>query len=153
MPKKRVKTTWGEFCQAHGVKTPDFLEPLRQQVISFVIRGRLSGLNEYTRACRTNRYAGAKMKEENELRVKAAVLEQLAGVKKISGQVHITYKWYEKNKRRDLDNIAFARKFIQDALVDVGLLQGDGWQHIVGFADEFYIDNENPRIEVIISEV
>ena len=42
---------------------------------------------------------------------------------------------------------------LQDALVKSGVLQGDGWKHIVGFSDEFYIDKENPRIEVEIREV
>lgn len=147
---------YGEFMCKHGVRQPDFLEMIARETrkdVRFTIRGQLSGLNEYTRACRTNRYAGAKMKEANEQRVIAAVLEQCADTKKITKKVHITYKWYEKNKRRDLDNVAFAKKFIQDALVKCGMLQGDNWQYITGFTDEFYVDKKNPRIEVVISEV
>lgn len=125
-----------------------------KQVRRFTINGRLNGLNEYTRACRTNRYAGAKMKEENEQKIKWFAIKSLLLARgAFTGKVHITYKWYEQNQKRDLDNIAFAKKFIQDALVGLGVLQGDSWQHIVGFTDEFYIDKENPRIEVIISEV
>ena len=33
--------------------------------------------------------------------------------------------WYEKNKRRDVDNITFATKFIQDALVKCGVIEND----------------------------
>ena len=33
---------------------------------TLVINGQLDSLNEYTRACRRNRYAGAKMKADNE---------------------------------------------------------------------------------------
>lgn len=125
-----------------------------KQTASFTIYGRLSGLNEYTLKCRSNKYAGAKMKEANEQQVASAILsDRIIWGMVFSGKVHITFKWYEKNKRRDLDNIAFAKKFIQDALVKGGILQGDGWQHIVGFSDEFYIDKDNPRIEVIINEV
>ena len=123
----------------------------QRQTVTFTIYGRLDGLNDYTKACRTNRYAGAKMKERNEASVCNALF--VYGVPKVKGKVHITYKWYEKNMRRDLDNVAFAKKFIQDALVSDGVLEGDSWQHIVGFTDEFYIDKDNPRIEVIISEV
>ena len=66
----------------------------------------------------------------------------------------IDYILYEKNKKRDLDNISsFGRKVIQDALVDNGILKNDGWEDVVGFSDSFYIDKENPRIEVIISEI
>ena len=123
-----------------------------KQKASFTIYGRLDGLNEYTRACRSNRYKGSKMKANNEGLVIASVLCKLRNVK-FNCKVNITYKWYEANKKRDLDNIAFAKKFIQDALVKMGVLAGDGWRHISGFTDEFYIDKENPRIEVTISEV
>lgn len=121
--------------------------------VQFTIQGRLAGLNEYTKACRANRYVGARMKEDNERKVKYAIMTSNIGLIKIERKVKITYRWYEENKRRDLDNIAFAKKFIQDALVEWGMLQGDGWRHIIGFSDEFYIDKDNPRIEVEIEEV
>lgn len=127
-----------------------------KQTASFTITGRLDGLNEYTRKCRSNKYAGAQMKEKNENIVKLAIYRSVGtGTRypRFERKVHITYKWYEETKRRDLDNIAFAKKFIQDALVGYGVLEGDGWRHIAGFTDEFYIDKENPRIEVTISEV
>nr|WP_278885619.1 RusA family crossover junction endodeoxyribonuclease [[Ruminococcus] torques] len=64
------------------------------------------------------------------------------------------YKWFEKNRRRDLDNVSsFGRKVIQDALVRAHILQNDGWKEIVGFSDEFFVDAHNPRIEVEIEEV
>lgn len=130
------------------------METETKQIASFVIYGRLDGLNEYTKKCRSNKYAGARLKEKNEQQVKyAALCDKSMLHTQFSGKVHITYKWYEKDKRRDLDNIAFAKKFIQDALVGIGFLQGDGWRHIVGFSDEFYIDKKNPRIEVEIREV
>ena len=36
-----------------------------KKTASFTIEGRLNGLNEYILACRTNRFAGAKMKKKN----------------------------------------------------------------------------------------
>ena len=135
-------------------KRGDNMATETKKTASFTIKGRLASLNEYTLKCRGNKYAGAKVKKENEAKVgQAALCSQSMNNVNISGKVHITFKWYEQNKRRDLDNIAFAKKFIQDALVELGYLQGDGWQHIVGFTDEFYIDKNNPRIEVLIREV
>ena len=68
--------------------------------------------------------------------------------------VSMAYVWYEPNKRRDLDNISsFGRKVIQDALVDSGVLENDGWQNIRGFNDEFRVSKDEPRIEVHIFEV
>ena len=94
------------------------------------IPGLLPGLNEYVDAER-----GAKGK------YKAA-----------ARPVVIHYTWIEPNRRRDKDNIAFAKKFIQDSLVHAGVLQNDGWKHIEHFTDDFAVDPKNPRVEVIIEE-
>lgn len=119
----------------------------------FVIRGRMDNLNNYTKACRTHIQAGHKMKAANQKLAVQAIREQLKRVK-ITVPVKIYYVWYEKNKQRDLDNVSsFGRKVIQDALVECGTLEGDGWRHITGFTDEFYCDKENPRIEVTIEEM
>ena len=119
---------------------------------TFTITGKLSNLNDYTKACRTNRFLGAKMKDENEKIVLFYINEQLKDVR-IEKKVFISYIWYEPNMKRDLDNIAFAKKFIQDALVQSEILKNDGWKNIAGFKDNFYIDKENPRIVVEIEEM
>lgn len=119
---------------------------------TLIIAGRLDNMNDYTSACRTNQYKGAKLKQKNENVVKQAIYEQL-GRLRIKNPVRMLYRWYEPNKRRDLDNIsAFGRKVIQDALVDTRVLQDDGWRCVKGFQDEFYVDKCNPRIEVEIIE-
>lgn len=114
---------------------------------------KLNNMNDYIRALNTNRYKGADMKKDNESRVMQAIYEQF-GRLRITRKVRMHYRWYEPDKRRDLDNVsAFGRKCIQDALVDTKVLQDDGWKNIVGFTDEFYVDKKNPRIEVDIEEV
>lgn len=119
---------------------------------TLIIAGRLNNMNDYTSACRTNQYKGAKLKQKNENVVKQAIYEQL-GRLRIKKPVRMLYRWYEPNKRRDLDNIsAFGRKVIQDALVDTRVLQDDGWRYVKGFQDEFYVDKGNPRIEIEIIE-
>lgn len=67
--------------------------------------------------------------------------------------VTLAFVWYEPNQKRDKDNIAFAKKFILDALQEAGTLTGDGWSQVVGFSDEFHVDKENPRIEIEIKVV
>jgi Holliday junction resolvase RusA-like endonuclease len=42
---------------------------------------------------------------------------------------------------------------IQDALVKAKVLKNDGWKEITGFQDNFFVDKDNPRIEVEIQEV
>lgn len=117
------------------------------------IHGRMDNLNDYISAERTNRYKGAHMKEKNQKLVIAEIMDQIRHVH-IKKPVMMAYRWYEKDRRRDLDNISsFGRKVIQDALVESGVLADDGWKHIKGFSDEFYVDPCNPRIEVTIIEL
>ena len=117
-----------------------------------IIHGRLDNLNQYIRALDANRHEGAELKKKNQNKVLCEIYEQL-GRLRIRKPVRMTYRWYEKNRRRDLDNVSsFGRKVIQDALVQAHVLQNDGWKEIVGFSDEFYIDAHNPRIEVEIEE-
>lgn len=115
--------------------------------MKLIIHGRLPGLNEYTRECRGNRYAGAEMKREAEDLIRYCIRRQL---EPIEGRVFLNITWYEPNKKRDMDNIAFAKKFIQDSLVKEGIIKNDGWAGIAGLSDNFQVDKENPRIEVEI---
>lgn len=115
----------------------------------FTIYGSLSGLNEYTLANRKNRYVGAELKWENELIVFYATKDKTP----IKGRVNVSIAWYEKDNKRDADNVIFAKKFILDSLVAQGILQGDGRKYISSFRDEVYTDKLEPRIEVTINEL
>ena len=96
---------------------------------------------------------GNLMKQENQRKILNILRKELLGVH-IKKPITIEYKFYEPNRKRDLDNIsAFAHKVIQDALVKAGTIENDGWKHIKGFSDEFYLDSENPRIEILLKEV
>ena len=118
-----------------------------------IIPGRLDGYNTYIDACRANKYKGLKVKARNEEIVILAISKHLRKVH-IDKPVYMRYAWYERNRKRDLDNVSsFGRKVIQDALVSKGVLSDDGWKNIKGFSDEFYVDNANPRIEVEIEVV
>lgn len=117
-----------------------------------IIPGRLDSLNAYISAERTNRYKGAKMKADNE-KIVIAASKRCMGDIKIEKPVCMDYLWAVPNKRTDRDNIVFARKFIQDALVQCGVLKDDGWEYVVGFSDRFEVDKKNPRIEVLIKEL
>ena len=117
------------------------------------ILGRLPGLNEYTQANRTNPHKGGKMKMDAEETIMWQIRRQLANLH-ISKPVILKYDFFEPNRKRDLDNIsAFAHKVIQDSLVKTSVLVNDGWNEITGYIDQFYLDKENPRIEVTIVEV
>lgn len=118
------------------------------------IPGRLPGLNEYTDACRSNAYAGGKMKRQYQNLVCQVI--RLSRLKPVSGRVDITYEWYEKppkrGRMRDKDNIRFAAKFINDALVEVGIIKDDDWKNIGELSDRYFRASKDPRIVVIIEE-
>lgn len=120
-------------------------------MIRLVIPGKLPGLNEYIAAERDHRQKGAKMRKETERRIVWAAKSQLRGIR-FEGPVIMHYTWVEPNRRRDKDNIAFARKFVQDALMQAGALKDDGWRYVVKFTDDFAVDKDHPRVEVEFEE-
>jgi len=117
-------------------------------MIKYVVQSRLDGMNELILANRGNKYAGATLKKENQEIVAWYVKAQ--GVEKAPKPCDIHIRWYEPNRRRDKDNITTGKKFILDALVEVGVLQNDGWNDIGKLSDEVFLDRETPRIEIYI---
>lgn len=117
----------------------------------FVIQGRLPSLNEYIAAERSGYHAANNMKKQCQAQIASAA--RCARLRRIKKPVYICYTFFEKNRRRDKDNVsATAHKFVQDALVQAGILAGDGWQHVTGFRDDFEVDSRNPRILVELIE-
>ena len=83
----------------------------------FTIPGRLDGLNEYTAANRTNPHKGGHMKQKNEDGIIWQIRRQLPGIGTITAPVLIYYRFFEKDRRRDNDNIlSCAAKFVLDSL-------------------------------------
>lgn len=121
--------------------------------MKLVIPGPLPGLNDYIDADRTNRHKGANLKRSAQNIVILCAKKQLRGFRP-KGPVRMAYTWYERDRRRDKDNISsFGRKVIQDGLVKSGVLQNDGWANIDGFSDRFEVDRKNPRVEIEIEEI
>lgn len=113
----------------------------------FVIKGKLDGLNEYTRANRSNRYEGAMLKKQNEDIVYWSIV-QAKLIRIVNYPITLKITWYEPNLKRDIDNIVFATKFIQDALVRAKILKNDGQKQINRITHDVFVDKDNPRVEV-----
>lgn len=94
---------------------------------------RLPSLNEYIDVCRSNPYKAAKFKRD----IEDAIALFLIPLPRIQKPVQIHFHWIEENKKRDLDNIAFAKKFILDAMVKRGKLQDDNRRYVTAFYDTF----------------
>lgn len=99
----------------------------------FIIKAKLPSLNEYIRACRSNRYAGAKFKEEVEELIGWSIKQaQTAGKLPSMGDTpcKIYINWNERTKKRDVDNIQSAQKFILDALQTYGVIKNDSRKYV-----------------------
>lgn len=115
------------------------------------IKGRLPSLNDYIRAERAGWQAANAMKRSNQDIIIAAV--RASKLEPVKCPVSLNYRFYEKDTRRDKDNVAaVAHKFVQDALVEAGILPGDGWDQVTGFSDTFFVDAKEPRIVIEIKE-
>lgn len=121
---------------------------------------RLPGRNELDAASRTSayRYNAIKRREQNSI----AAVAQSAKLQPARGRLIIGCTWFERDRRRDPDNIVSGgRKLILDALGPgrtgplgwhgAGLIHCDGWHCCGVFFDVFEIGE--PGVEVVIAEV
>jgi len=119
---------------------------------TFTIYGHLPGLNEYTSACRTCPQVGNRMKRTAQAQVAWHIRQQVPGIS-FHKKVGISYRFYEPNERRDIDNVAsFAMKVTQDAMVAEKLITDDSRKYVRGFTCEFFTDKKHPRIEVTVTD-
>ena len=108
-------------------------------------------LNEHDKANRGNKYGGASMKK-NATNLCAAYIKQAMnkGFNLNELPVNLKFDWYVKNRRKDKDNISFAKKYIFDGMVQAGLLQNDGWKQIGDWQEAFGVDKEYERVEITV---
>ena len=108
----------------------------------FTIDMKLPSLNEYINVCRTNKYKAAKYTEY----IEANIAVFLTKMPTYEHPIKIHFHWIEGNKKRDLDNVCFAKKFILDAMVKAGKLKNDNRKHVRAFTDTFYYGKETKVI-------
>lgn len=117
--------------------------------LSFVIPGRLPGMNEIVAAAKSHRMAYASMKKQ----YTDSIMWLLIKMPKFNGAVDIQIAWHEKDCRRDIDNISGGgQKFILDALVGAGIIKDDSQKYVKSIKHYFEIDKDEPRIEVGITD-
>ena len=110
-------------------------------------------MNEYISAERSNRYRAANIKRKTQDELNLYIRHEIN-----AGRLHRHEKpctleivWTEKNNRRDADNIEFATKFIQDALVEMGVFPDDNRKYITGHTHRV-VTGDDYSIEVTIKE-
>ena len=97
-----------------------------------VIGMQLPSLNQYQNACRSHWSKGADFKKEIETLigdfVKIALLKRK--LFRVTKPCEIFIEWHEATKRRDVDNIQSAQKFILDVLQSHGVIKNDSRKYV-----------------------
>lgn len=122
-------------------------------MIEILLPGEFHAFNEHSAANNRSRYHSNSMKRSETRRVWADTMSQInsKGLRIEKYPVHVHFDWYCSNKRKDPDNISFAKKYILDGFQEAGFMENDGWKQIKGFSDAFHIDKSNPRVVVTIT--
>jgi Holliday junction resolvase RusA-like endonuclease len=116
-------------------------------IARYVIEGRLPSLNDYIGAQRSpnHSYANRYKQKWTDVCAKAC-----ASVPVFSEPVSVSIVWYERDRRRDLDNVTAATKFVLDGLVHAGKLRDDSQKYVKNIEHRVEVDKERPRVEVEI---
>ena len=122
------------------------------RVARFFVPGPLPCLNDMidaAKGCAGKGYGYATMKKqwtENCFwRVKEAAVPRIK-------RARFDFHWIERDRGRNPDNVAAAKKFVFDSLVLAKVLDNDGWKQIAGWNDTFEV-GPKPGVEVTITEV
>lgn len=116
-----------------------------------IIKGNLPGRNEAEDAARTHWSAGAKLKKQyTELIAWECRIQK---IKPYIMSVLITIKFFERDYRRDADNIIAGTKYILDGLVIAGVIKNDTRKLVSLRIEPVEVDGKNPRIEVEIRSI
>jgi len=111
---------------------------------------KLPSLNEYINKLNRNRYVGSKFKKDVELDICWQI--KLQRLKPITKPCMLIITWQEANRRRDIDNVYSASKYILDSLQTIGVLPTDGAKWVKGISNEIKYGKEY-LIEVEIKEI
>lgn len=83
--------------------------------------------------------------------VQKHITPYIQDLKPFEKPIEIHFLWIEENTRRDFDNIAFAKKFILDALQECKKLKNDNRKWVTRFSDDFAKGSES-KVVLFITE-
>ena len=116
--------------------------------MKLTIPGEFPSLNQYIDAERSCWQAAATMKKNC-----TDSVAWLASTKKPieTYPVRVSFHWYVKNRKIDLDGIAgFGTKALLDGMTKGGLIAGDSLKYVQGLVHTVSVDKENPRVEITL---
>lgn len=87
--------------------------------------------------------------------IETIIYQQIEKEKPVSGFNHYVFLWITKDKRKDPDNVNAGRKVIFDAMNPRNkhrnkLIPNDSRKYIGACLDFFFVDKQDPRVEMLI---
>ncbi len=113
------------------------------------LEGYIPTLNEYINTERRHRLKAARLKKTTEhhltMQLKSKNIAPFESVQ-------LGYNWIRLHRREDKDNISFGQKFVQDAMVNAGIIPNDGWKNVISFIHNFTVDKSlsHPKLSLVI---
>ena len=93
-------------------------------------------------------------KTKNEKIIRECLRRQKMSGVRIEKPIAIQYKIYAKDKKHDRQNLGSCLdKCFCDALQTMKIIKNDGWNDIVHIKFDYDVDPQNPRAEIIITEL
>lgn len=112
--------------------------------LRFTIPGASIDLNTYINAERTHRMKAAALKQQETDRITWLLPKQ-----KLEGRIDVTIQAFQKDRRKDPDNVYFFTKFLFDAMKAKGMIDNDG-QKTIGRITLEPVELGDPRFEVTV---
>jgi hypothetical protein len=118
------------------------------RAVQIWLPGRLPGLNDLLFTS-----VGARIKHQRGPKQTVKLIVEAQRIGRFDRPVSLAFDWREPNKRRDPDGFcAGGAKVVIDALKTAGVLDNDGWRHIVGLRHTWSVDATRPGVLVTITE-
>lgn len=120
-----------------------------RRVYELTVNQKLPSYNEYIDRCRSHWSKGAKFKKAIDTQICYEIIRAKAEKKlaPFSDPCVIYLAWHEKTKKRDVDNIQSAQKFILDALQAMKIIPNDSRRYVKQIYHEI-VDDERDYVEV-----
>jgi len=119
------------------------------EIAKLLIDEKLPSLNDYIAKINRNKHIGNKFKHDVQERINWYI--RASKIKPIKCRVDIDIYWHEKTKRRDVDNIYSAIKYLGDSLQIMGIIENDS-QRFIRNIHNYLVEDKKDYVIVIFKE-
>lgn len=123
---------------------------MTNKISKCIHNGRLPSLNEYISKLNSNKYMANYFKQSVERDLVWTI--KASDMKPIDKPCIVYVVYHEPDRRRDVDNIYSANKFILDALRKAGIIKNDSQKYVKDVIDTYITDGQS-MVEIIVEKI